>query len=174
MAGSVNKVIILGRVGKDPEIRSTNSGSKIANFSVATSENWRDKHSGEKKEKTEWHRISVFPENTVRVVEDYVRKGDLILVEGQIETRKWTDQGGVERYSTEIIVTGFKGSVTLIGKTDNSGRNSGGGRMSDREVEERAGGTPQRGSRDEIDDEIPFVTSDMSAEPYLSKQRPVL
>ena len=153
MAGSVNKAIILGRVGKEPEIRSTQGGQRIASFSVATSENWRDKHSGEKKEKTEWHRISVFPENTVKVVEDYVRKGDLILVEGRIETRKWTDQSGADRYSTEIIVTGFGSSITLIGRTE--GRNSGG--RSDREVEQAAGGGSgaQRASND-LDDEIPF------------------
>jgi single-strand DNA-binding protein len=154
MAGSVNKAIILGRVGKEPEIRSTQNGLRIASFSVATSETWRDKHSGEKKEKTEWHRISVFPENTVKVVEDYVRKGDLILVEGRIETRKWTDQSGADRYSTEIVVTGFHGSITLIGRTE--GRNSGGGR-SDRDVEQAAGGGSgaQRASND-LDDEIPF------------------
>jgi len=156
MAGSVNKAMILGRVGKDPEIRSTQGGARIANFSVATSESWRDKHSGEKKEKTEWHRITVWPENTVKVVEDYVRKGDLILVEGQIETRKWTDQQGAERYSTEIVVSAFRGSITLIGRTDNSGR-QGGGRLTDREVDDRAGGgTAQRTRGDDLSDEIPF------------------
>lgn len=162
MAGSVNKVMLLGRVGKDPEIRSMHSGSRVANFSVATSESWRDKSSGERKEKTEWHRITVWPENTVNVIEKYVRKGDLIMVEGSIETRKWTDQQGQERFSTEIVVKAFNGGVTLIGQTDNANRggSSSSGRLADREPDDGGfgggGGAPRGGGRNELDDEIPF------------------
>ncbi len=163
MAGSVNKVIIMGRLGRDPEIRTMRNGSRVANFSIATSESWRDKSSGERKEKTEWHNITVWPENTVNIVEKYVRKGDLILVEGQLETRKWQDQSGGDRYSTDVVIKGFQGSVTLIGRTENSGRanDGGGGRSNDREreVDDRPSGNGGRsggGVRDELDDEIPF------------------
>ena len=115
MAGSVNRVVLVGRVGKDPEIRTLNSGDKVANFTLATSETWRDRQSGERKEKTEWHRVSVFNENIAKVVEQYVRKGALLYVEGSLQTRKWTDQSGVEKYATEIVLQKFRGELTMLG-----------------------------------------------------------
>jgi single-strand DNA-binding protein len=114
MAGSVNKVILVGNVGKDPEIRSMQSGDKVASFSIATSESWKDKTSGEKKEKTEWHRISVFNQGLVSIIEKYVRKGSKVYLEGQLETRKWTDSAGIEKYSTEVVLKPFRGELTLL------------------------------------------------------------
>lgn len=114
MAGSVNKVILVGNVGKDPEIRRTQDGRPIANLSLATSESWRDKATGERKEKTEWHRVVVFSEPLCKVIEQYVRKGSKLYVEGQLQTRKWTDQSGVEKYSTEVVLQGFNGSLTML------------------------------------------------------------
>ncbi|CAO5678768.1 MAG: Single-stranded DNA-binding protein [Holosporales bacterium] len=120
MAG-VNKVIIVGNLGKDPEIRQTQDGMKIANFSVATSETWKDKITGERKEKTEWHRIVVMSENISNVVEQYVRKGSKVYVEGQLQTRKWTDAAGIERYTTEVVIGRYKGELTMLdSKTGNA------------------------------------------------------
>ncbi len=118
MAGSVNKVIIVGNVGKDPEIRSFQNGGKIASFSLATSENWKDKATGEKKEKTEWHRISVTNEALVNVVEAYVTKGSKIYIEGQLETRKWTDKDGNDKFSTEVVLRPYKGELVLLDKAE--------------------------------------------------------
>jgi single-strand DNA-binding protein len=115
MAGSVNKAIIVGNLGRDPEIRTLNSGEKVANLSIATSEQWRDKATGERKEKTEWHRVSVFNENIVKVCENYLQKGSTVYIEGSIQTRKWTDQAGVEKYSTEIVLQKFNGVLTMLG-----------------------------------------------------------
>lgn len=114
MAGSVNKVILVGNVGKDPEIRRTQDGRAIANFSLATSDSWRDKATGERKEKTEWHRVVIFNDNLCKVVEQYVRKGSKLYIEGQLQTRKWTDQAGVEKYSTEVVLQGYNGSLTML------------------------------------------------------------
>ena len=114
MAGSVNKVILVGNVGKDPEIRRTQDGRAIASFSIATSETWRDKSTGEKKDRTEWHRISVFNENFVKVIEQYVKKGSKLYVEGQLQTRKWTDQSGVEKFTTEVVLQNFRGELTML------------------------------------------------------------
>jgi single-strand DNA-binding protein len=114
MAGSVNKVILIGNVGKDPEIRRTQDGRPIANLRIATSESWRDKNSGEKKEKTEWHSVVIFNENLCKVVEQYVKKGAKLYIEGQLQTRKWTDQAGVEKYSTEVVLQGFGGTLTML------------------------------------------------------------
>ena len=114
MAGSVNKVILVGNIGKDPEIRSTQSGGKIANLTLATSETWNDKGSGERKEKTEWHRVVVFNDRLVDVVERFVKKGRKIYVEGSLQTRKWTDQSGQEKYTTEVVVDRFRGDITLL------------------------------------------------------------
>jgi single-strand DNA-binding protein len=120
MVGSVNKVILVGNLGADPEIRTTQDGRKIASFSVATSESWKDKNTGERKSKSEWHRVVVFSEGLVRVVESYVKKGSKIYVEGQLQTRKWTDNNGVEKYSTEVVLQGFNATITLLdGKSDN-------------------------------------------------------
>jgi len=125
MAGSVNKVILVGNVGKDPEIRTLNSGERVANLSLATSETWRDKASGEKKEKTEWHRVTIFNDNIVKVVENYVKKGSTIYVEGSLQTRKWTDSNGVEKYSTEVHIGKFRGELTLLGGKPSGGGNEG-------------------------------------------------
>ncbi len=114
MAGSVNKVILIGNLGKDPQVRSLNSGEKVVNFSLATSETWRDKATGERKEKTEWHNIVVFNENIGKVVEQYCKKGTKVYVEGQLQTRKWTDQSGVEKYTTEVVLQRFRGELTLL------------------------------------------------------------
>jgi len=127
MAGSVNKVILVGNLGRDPEIRSMPNGDRIANFSLATSETWRDKSSGERKEKTEWHRVSVFNDNIVKVVENYVKKGSTVYVEGSLQTRKWTDKDGVEKYTTEIIIGRFNGQLTMLGGRDGGGGGGGGG-----------------------------------------------
>jgi single-strand DNA-binding protein len=129
MAGSVNKVILIGNVGKEPEIRTLNSGERVANLSLATSETWRDKASGEKKEKTEWHRVTIFNDNIVKVVENYVKKGSTLYIEGSLQTRKWTDNNGVEKFSTEVHIGKFRGELTLLGgKADGDAPKSGGTR----------------------------------------------
>ena len=122
MAGSVNKVILVGNLGKDPEIRRTQDGRPIANLSVATSETWRDKNTGERKEKTEWHRVVIFNEGLCKVAEQYLKKGAKVYLEGQLQTRKWTDQSGVEKYSTEVVLQGFNSNLTML-----DGRGEGGG-----------------------------------------------
>jgi len=127
MAGSVNKVILVGNLGRDPEIRSMPNGDRIANLSIATSETWRDKSSGERKEKTEWHRVVIFNDNIVKVVENYVKKGSTVYIEGALQTRKWTDKDGIEKYSTEIVVGKFKGELTMLGGRDGGGASQGGG-----------------------------------------------
>ncbi|HEY9219501.1 MAG TPA: single-stranded DNA-binding protein, partial [Phenylobacterium sp.] len=114
MAGSVNKVILVGRLGADPEIRSMSSGDRVANFNIATSETWRDKSTGERKEKTEWHRVVVFNENIVNVCEQYLKKGSNVFLEGSLQTRKWTDQSGQEKFSTEIVLQKFRGELTML------------------------------------------------------------
>jgi single-strand DNA-binding protein len=125
MAGSLNKAMLIGHVGRDPEIRSTQDGTRIANLSLATSESWRDKASGERKEKTEWHKVAIFNDRLVDVVEKYVKKGAKLYIEGQLQTRKWTDRDGVERYSTEIVLGRFNGQVTML---DSRGAGGGGSR----------------------------------------------
>ena len=128
MAGSVNKVILVGNLGADPEIRSLGSGDRVANLRIATSETWRDRNSGERKEKTEWHRVVIFNDNLVKVAEQYLRKGSTVYIEGAIQTRKWTDNSGVEKYSTEIVLQKFRGELTMLGgRGDSSGMSSGGG-----------------------------------------------
>src|SRR6185369_14217560 len=121
MAGSVNKVILVGNLGKDPEVRRLNSGEPVVNLSLATSESWRDKYTGERKEKTEWHRVVIFNENIAKVAEQYLKKGSTVYIEGQLQTRKWTDQAGVEKYSTEVVLQGFNSNLTML-----DGRSSGG------------------------------------------------
>ncbi len=125
MAGSVNKVILVGNLGRDPEIRTLNSGDRVANLRIATSETWRDKGSGERKEKTEWHSVVIFNDNLVKVAENYLRKGSTVYIEGSLQTRKWTDQQGVEKYSTEVVLQKFRGELTMLG-----GRGEGGGASS--------------------------------------------
>lgn len=124
MAGSVNKVILVGNLGRDPEVRSTQDGSKIVNLSIATSERWKDKNTGEQREKTEWHRVVIFNENLGRIAEQYLRKGSTCYIEGQLQTRKWTDQQGVEKYTTEVVLQRYRGEMTLLG---GRGDSSGGG-----------------------------------------------
>ena len=114
MAGSVNKVIIVGNLGRDPEVRSFQNGGKVVNLNIATSETWRDKASGERKERTEWHRVAIMNENLVRIAEQYLRKGSKVYIEGQLETRKWQDQSGAERYTTEIVLRPYRGELTLL------------------------------------------------------------
>lgn len=145
MAGSVNKVILVGNVGKDPEVRSLNNGDRVASFSVATSETWRDRSSGERKEKTEWHRISVFNDNIVKVVEQYVKKGTTVYLEGSLQTRKWTDNAGVEKFSTEIVLQKFRGELTLLG-----------GKPEDRDERQEQRQGPRETFSADLDDQIPF------------------
>src|ERR1700686_180527 len=122
MAGSVNKVILVGNLGRDPEIRWTGDGTRIANLALATSESWRDRVSGERKERTEWHRVVIFNERLVEIAEKYLRKGSKIYVEGALQTRKWTDNAGVEKYSTEIVLQRFRGELTMLDGAPDGGR----------------------------------------------------
>ncbi|TPW33069.1 single-stranded DNA-binding protein [Martelella alba] len=124
MAGSVNKVILIGNLGADPEIRRTQDGRPIANLRIATSESWRDRNSGERKERTEWHRVVIFSEGLCKLAEQYLRKGSKVYLEGQLQTRKWTDQSGQERYSTEVVLQGFNATLTML---DGRGEGGGGG-----------------------------------------------
>jgi single-strand DNA-binding protein len=160
MAGSVNKVILVGNLGKDPEIRTLNNGEKVANLSLATSEQWRDKATGERKEKTEWHRVVIFNDNIVKVAENYLKKGSTVYVEGALQTRKWTDQQGVEKYSTEIVIQRFNGQLTMLG-----GRDGGGGPSSPRGGDDdyssgfsTGGANKPSGPKESYDlnDDIPF------------------
>ncbi len=144
MAGSVNKVILVGNVGKDPEIRRTQDGRPIANLSIATSESWRDKATGEKKEKTEWHRVVIFSEPLCKIVEQYVKKGAKLYIEGALQTRKWTDQSGVEKYSTEVVLQGFNGSLTMLDGAG-GGRGAGAGAGMQESGQADYGGTDSGG-----------------------------
>jgi single-strand DNA-binding protein len=158
MAGSVNKVILIGNLGADPEIRSLNSGDRVANLRIATSENWRDKGSGERKEKTEWHRVVVFNENIVKVCEQYLKKGAKVYVEGAIQTRKWTDQAGLEKFSTEIVLQKFRGELTMLdGRGDGAGEGEPGGYNGGFSSGPRAqSSAPREEFSADLDDEIPF------------------
>ena len=158
MAGSVNKVIIVGNLGRDPEVRNFPNGGKVVNLRIATSESWRDKQSGERKERTEWHSIAIFNEALGKIAEHYLRKGSTVYIEGQLETRKWQDQSGADRYTTEIVLRPFNGTLTLLG--GKGGGNSGGGQQDDHG--ERGGNDgPSQGSgtgqqSNDMDEEIPF------------------
>ena len=172
MAGSVNKVILVGNLGRDPEVRSFQNGGKVCNLRIATSENWKDRSTGERKEKTEWHSVAIFNENLVRIAEQYLRKGSKVYIEGQLQTRKWTDQQGQERYSTEVALNRFRGELTML---DGAGGRGGGameggyddaGFGADPGASPRYGGTGPSGgnapggrgrsTREDLDDEIPF------------------
>ena len=181
MAGSVNKVILVGNLGADPEVRNLPSGGKVVNLSVATSENWKDKNTGERREKTEWHRVVIFSEGLARVAESYLRKGSKVYLEGQLQTRKWQDQTGADRYSTEVVLQGFNGNLTMLGgRGDSAGGARGGNDFGGADYGSGGGGyeggysapAPSRGgasggasrggsapsggfSRD-LDDDIPF------------------
>src|SRR6476646_9751631 len=164
MAGSVNRVMLIGNLGKDPEIRRTQDGRPIANLSIATSETWRDKNSGERKEKTEWHRVVIFNEGLCKVAEQYLKKGAKVYIEGALQTRKWTDQSGVEKYSTEVVLQGFNSTLTML-----DGRGGGGGGSFGEEPGGDFGSSgpvssaPRRavaagggGRNSDMDDDIPF------------------
>ena len=165
MAGSVNKVILVGNLGRDPEVRRLNNGSSVVNLRVATSESWRDKTSGERQERTEWHNVVIYNENLGKVAEQYLKKGSKVYVEGQLQTRKWQDQSGVEKYTTEVVLQRFRGELTLLDRAgDRVGGEEGGdfGRASAiepaRSPARAAGGGGRSGGSlaEEMDDEIPF------------------
>jgi single-strand DNA-binding protein len=173
MAGSVNKVIIIGNLGRDPEVRSFPNGGKVVNLRIATSETWRDKASGERKERTEWHSVAIFNEPLGKIAEQYLKKGSTVYIEGQLETRKWQDQSGADRYTTEIVVRPYRGELTLLGGRDGGSAGSGGGYDDRGGYDDQGGGqagggvssgggrggygggTPA-GGRSDMDDEIPF------------------
>lgn len=158
MSGSVNRVILVGNLGRDPEIRTLNNGDRVANLRIATSETWRDKSSGERKEKTEWHSVVVFNENIVKVCENYLKKGSTVYVEGSLQTRKYTDAQGVEKYSTEVVLQRFNGTLTMLGGGDRQG---GGGSSDSYDSGFSSGGGASKGRRpdyDDMGDSIPFAT----------------
>ena len=160
MAGSVNKVILVGNLGRDPEIRSTQDGTRIANLSLATSETWRDRNSGERRERTEWHRVVIFNEKLSEVAEKYLRKGSKVYIEGQLQTRKWTDQSGQDRYTTEVVLQRFRGELTMLDGRQDGGGGFGGGDQGGSSGG-GSGGGPGGGSggpppAGDLDDEIPF------------------
>lgn len=173
MAGSVNKVIIVGNIGRDPEVKSFPNGGKVVNLRVATSENWRDKQTGERKEKTEWHSVAIFNENLAKVAEQYLRKGSTVYLEGALETRKWQDQSGQDKYSTEIVLKAFRGELTLLGGKAEGG-SQGGGQVYDQSPQGYGGvntngpsassmglshqgfGSGGRPSSNDLDSDIPF------------------
>tara|TARA_R110000737_G_scaffold352020_1_gene396233 strand:- start:1319 stop:1765 length:447 start_codon:yes stop_codon:yes gene_type:complete len=148
MAGSVNKVIIIGNLGRDPEVREFSNGGKVCNLRIATSETWKDKTSGERKEKTEWHLVAIFQEGLVRIAEQYLKKGSKVYIEGQLQTRKWQDQSGADKYSTEIVLQGFGGTLTMLDGA-NGGAGSTGGSSS-------SGNSASPAPARDLDDEIPF------------------
>ena len=171
MAGSVNKVILIGNLGRDPEVRSFQNGGKVCNLRIATSETWKDRNTGERREKTEWHSVAIFQEGLVRIAEQYLKKGSKVYIEGQLQTRKWQDQSGADRYSTEVVLQGFNGTLTMLDGRDGGGSGGGGG-YDDRGAD--GGGYDQGGGYDsgssssgggsgggggssrDLDDEIPF------------------
>ncbi len=166
MAGSVNKVILVGNLGADPEVRRSNGGDPIVNMRIATSESWRDKNSGERKEKTEWHQVVIFNENIAKVAEQYLKKGMKVYIEGQLQTRKW-EKDGVERYTTEIVLQKFRGELQMLdsrngGENGGSGGGGGGGRRDDygsssgRDSSRSGGGGGRSQRNDDLDSEIPF------------------
>jgi single-strand DNA-binding protein len=163
MAGSVNKVILVGNLGNDPDIRSMQNGGKVANLSIATSESWNNKNTGERQERTEWHRVVIFNEGLVRVAENYLKKGSKVYIEGQIETRKWQDQSGQDKYSTEIVLRPYRGELQMLdargggsgGGFDQQGGGFGGG-FSGGDSNQGGGSQNSAPARDEFEDEIPF------------------
>lgn len=169
MAGSVNKVILIGNLGRDPEVRSFPNGGKVCNLRIATSENWRDRATGERKERTEWHSVAIFDENLAKVAEQYLRKGSTVYIEGQLETRKWQDQSGQDRYSTEVVLRPFRSTMTMLGGRGEGGGGGGGsyddspsaggyggGGQAAGGYADRGGPAQGGGARSDMDDEIPF------------------
>ena len=165
MAGSINKVILVGNLGRDPEVRATQDGSKIVSLSLATSERWKDRNTGEQRERTEWHRVVIFNENLGRIAEQYLRKGSTCFIEGQLQTRKWTDQQGAEKYTTEVVLQRYRGELTLLGGRGDSAMGDGGFvgdsnsyTPQSADITPSSGGStppPMRDSSD-LDDDIPF------------------
>ncbi|PCD76831.1 single-stranded DNA-binding protein [Pseudothioclava arenosa] len=169
MAGSVNKVILVGNLGRDPEVRSFSNGGKVCNLRIATSESWRDRNTGERKERTEWHSVAIFSEGLIKVAEQYLRKGSKVYLEGKLQTRKWQDQSGQDRYTTEVVLQGFDGTLTMLdgpqgggqGGGYGGGQSSGGGYGVGYDDPgygggNQGGGQPSGGGRSDFDDEIPF------------------
>jgi single-strand DNA-binding protein len=160
MAGSVNKVILVGNLGRDPEVRHTQDGKPIVNLSIATSETWRDRNTGERKERTEWHRVVIFNEGLAKVAEQYLKKGSTVYVEGQLQTRKYTDKDGVEKYSTEVVLQGFNSTLTMLGgRPGSEGGTSYGGDdfgQSGPMDRPRTGGAKSQTFARDLDDEVPF------------------
>jgi single-strand DNA-binding protein len=175
MAGSVNKVILIGNLGRDPEVRSFQNGGKVCNLRIATSESWKDRTTGERKERTEWHSVAIFSEPVARIAEQYLRKGSKVYIEGQLETRKWQDQSGQERYTTEIVLRPYSGTLTLLDGREGGGGGAGGGGYGGGASggaaggygDDRGGGYPDDrggpagggssfGGGSDVDDEIPF------------------
>ena len=162
MAGSVNKVILIGNLGRDPELRSTQDGMRVANLAVATSESWRDRVSGERKERTEWHRVVIFNERLAEIAEKYLKKGSKVYLEGALQTRKWTDNSGQERYSTEVVLQRYRGELTMLDSRGGGGESPGYGEEAPAEEYSAAGGgrgggrSERRPPVQDLDDEIPF------------------
>ena len=165
MAGSINKVILVGNLGRDPEVRATQDGSKIVNLSLATSERWKDRNTGEQRERTEWHRVVIFNENLGRIAEQYLRKGSTCYIEGQLQTRKWTDQQGAEKYTTEVVLQRYRGELTLLGGRGDSAMGDGGFvgdsnsyTPQSADIAPSSGGSKPPPMRDSsnLDDDIPF------------------
>ncbi|WOI54779.1 single-stranded DNA-binding protein [Parvularcula sp. LCG005] len=158
MAGSVNKVILIGNLGQDPEVRAFSNGGQVCNLSIATSESWKDKSTGERRERTEWHRVSIMSEPLVRVAQNYLKKGSKVYIEGQLETRKWQDKDGQDRYTTEVVLRPYRSELTMLdGRGDNAG--GGYGQQISGGASSGGGSNPgyeDRGSKFELDDEIPF------------------
>jgi single-strand DNA-binding protein len=153
MAGSVNKVIIVGNLGRDPECRVFGNGGKVVNLNIATSESWKDKASGERKERTEWHSVAIFNEGLCKIAEQYLRKGSTVYIEGQLETRKWQDQSGADKYTTEIVLRPYRGEMTLLGGKSEGGNGDAGGYQSGGQGGAPAGGA---GMDQDLSDSIPF------------------
>lgn len=153
MSGSVNKVILIGSLGRDPEVRSMGNGGQVVNLSIATSEAWKDKNSGERKEKTEWHRVVIFNEQLGKVAQNYLKKGSTVYLEGQLQTRKWTDNNGVEKYSTEIVLQRYRGELTMLGAKGGGGEQD----HQQHQNQDGAGGGFGNNQGGGLDDEIPFV-----------------
>ena len=156
MAGSINKVILIGNLGRDPEVRATQDGAKIVQLSLATSESWKDRTSGERRERTEWHRVVIFNERLADVAEQYLRKGSKLYIEGQLQTRKWQDKEGLDRYTTEIVLGRFRGELTMLDTRQSEGAGAGGGSQEEPAMAGEGGGPGGGGGQSDLDDEIPF------------------
>jgi single-strand DNA-binding protein len=168
VAGSLNKVMLIGNLGKDPEVRSFANGGKVCNFSLATSENWKDKNSGERREKTDWHNVAIFNENLVRIAEQYLKKGSKVYIEGSLQTRKWQDQSGADKYTTEVVLQNFNGTLVLLDRAEGGGgggqrggggynQDAGGGNFGGGGGASRGGGATRPSAFDsDLDDDVPF------------------